>query len=208
MLKYILTENVTYEEYQRTKFNLIDILTAVGGLFNSVFLIGFAFTISFSYNLFLSSIIRQVYHFRAKFDVESISTKIKGDKDDASSTEGEDDDVDDTKDEPDEKKNRRLIYQGDSIKEEMLNDYQAKDKSTDLGRAMYPYTYEEKLYKTDRKKIKDSMKRTLGYKGKADFFHKTWDIIKHHVCLRSCTDRKKLRSNPKTRNSLFFEKGK
>ena len=52
-------------------------MTEIGGLFNSIYLIGFAFTISFSYNLFLSSIIRQVYHFRAKFEEEEKKPKKK-----------------------------------------------------------------------------------------------------------------------------------
>ena len=77
MLQYVFTENITYQEYKRFKYNLIDILTALGGLFNSIYLIGFAFTISFSYNLFLSSIIRKVYHFNARFESELKKKKKK-----------------------------------------------------------------------------------------------------------------------------------
>ena len=59
---------------------MIGILTELGGLFNSFYLLGFAFTISFSYNLFLSSIIRAIYHFHAKFDEEIKKPKKKGKK--------------------------------------------------------------------------------------------------------------------------------
>lgn len=77
LMRYTFTENTVYREYQRTKFNLIDILSELGGLFNSFYILGFAFTISFSYNLFLSSIIRVVYHFPARFDSEIKKKKKK-----------------------------------------------------------------------------------------------------------------------------------
>ena len=72
-------ENIVFQEYQRFKYNLIDIATAVGGLFNSFYLLGFGFTLAFSYKLFLSSIIRVLYHFPARFEKE-ISKKKKKDK--------------------------------------------------------------------------------------------------------------------------------
>ena len=76
LCRYVFSQSLVYQEYQRYKFNLIDILTELGGIFNSIFLIGFAFTISFSYNLYLSSIMRGVYHFPAKFKDE-MSKKSK-----------------------------------------------------------------------------------------------------------------------------------
>lgn len=76
-MRYVFTENTVYREYQRTKFNLIELFTELGGLFNSFYILGFAFTISFSYNLFLSSIIRIVYHFPARFDSELKKKKKK-----------------------------------------------------------------------------------------------------------------------------------
>lgn len=79
--RYVFTESLVYQEYQRFKFNLIDILSELGGLFNSIYLIGFAFTVSFSYNLYLSSLMRSIYHFPAKFESElSKSKKKKGKK--------------------------------------------------------------------------------------------------------------------------------
>ena len=59
-----------YKEYTRKKWNLVDVLTELGGLFNTFFLAGFGFTIAFSYNLMMSSLIRQLYFFRAKFPSE------------------------------------------------------------------------------------------------------------------------------------------
>ena len=73
---------------------------------------------------------------------------------------------------------------------------------------MEPYTFEENHYKKSRKRIMDSMKKTLGYTGKANFNHKTFDVLKHHVCLRVIGDRRKLRDHPKTRNALFWNKGR
>ena len=52
------------------------------------------------------------------------------------------------------------------------------------------------------------MKRSLGFTNSADFKHKTWDIIMHHVCLRAVNDRTRMRFNKSTRKNLFFEKGK
>lgn len=78
LLEYVFTENTVFTEYKRTKYNLIDILSELGGLFNSFYLLGFAFTVSFSYNLFISSIIRAVYHFSARFPEElKVSKKSK-----------------------------------------------------------------------------------------------------------------------------------
>ena len=77
LFKYSFTEDTVYSEYTRTKYNLLDILTELGGLFSSFFLIGNVFTISFSYNLFLSSIIRVIYHFPARFESELTDKEAK-----------------------------------------------------------------------------------------------------------------------------------
>ena len=75
LVEYVFSESNVFTEYKRTKYNLIDILSELGGLFNSFYLLGFAFTISFSYNLFLSSIIRAIYHFNARFPEELKKSK-------------------------------------------------------------------------------------------------------------------------------------
>ena len=80
-----------YSEYTRTKYNLLDILTELGGLFSSFFLIGNIFTISFSYNLFLSSIIRVIYHFPARFESELADKEAKKKKKKSAKKDGYDD---------------------------------------------------------------------------------------------------------------------
>ena len=51
------------------------------------------------------------------------------------------------------------------------------------------------------------MKKSLGFY-KAKFNHKTWDVLKHHLCLRVIADRRKLQNDPKKRNAHFWNKGK
>ena len=74
---------------------MIGILTELGGLFNSFYLLGFVFTISFSYNLFLSSIIRAIYHFNARFP-EEVKKKKKVAKKKTKKGDGDDDEDTDT----------------------------------------------------------------------------------------------------------------
>ena len=59
-----LYEGLTYKSYARTKMNFIAILTSVGALSSSFFIIGYGFTLMFSYNLMMSSLIRQLYWFK------------------------------------------------------------------------------------------------------------------------------------------------
>ena len=59
---------------------MIDVTVYVGGLYSSVYLIGFAFTISFSYNLMLSSLIRKLYFFRGRFPEEKAKREKKRSK--------------------------------------------------------------------------------------------------------------------------------
>lgn len=51
--------------------------TEIGGIFNSFYLLGLAFTLAFSYNLMMSSLIRQLYHFNARFPSEIKKDKKK-----------------------------------------------------------------------------------------------------------------------------------
>jgi len=76
MLQYIFNEASTYVEYSRTRYNLINVLTEVGSLYNPFYLAGYFFTSTFSYNLMMSSIISKLYAFNARFASE-ISTKNK-----------------------------------------------------------------------------------------------------------------------------------
>ena len=56
--------------YERRVYSLFDVFAALGGIYNSLFTIGFLFCAAFSYNLYLSSLIRKLYHFKARYDSE------------------------------------------------------------------------------------------------------------------------------------------
>ena len=77
LLEYRFLQNVIYTEYTRTKYNVFIVLAELGGIFNSLYLIGYAFTKSFSYNLMMSSLIRKLYLFNAKFPSEKKKQKSK-----------------------------------------------------------------------------------------------------------------------------------
>jgi uncharacterized membrane protein YciS (DUF1049 family) len=49
----------------------------LGGIYNSLFTLGFVFCAAFNYNLFLSSIISKLYHFKARFESEISNKKNK-----------------------------------------------------------------------------------------------------------------------------------
>jgi hypothetical protein len=64
--------------YERKYYDIFSVLSVAGGLYSSIFLIGFAFTIMFSYNLMMSSLIRRMYAFKPKFPSERTSKKKGG----------------------------------------------------------------------------------------------------------------------------------
>lgn len=64
-------------EFKRSRYNIIDVLSEVGSLYNSVYLGGYIFTMTFSYNLMMSSIIRKLYAFNARFASEIKEEKKK-----------------------------------------------------------------------------------------------------------------------------------
>lgn len=77
MLQYEFVEDSTYFEYNRTRYNVIDVLTEVGSLSNPFMAFGYFCSLTFSYNLMMSSIMSSLYSFEAKFDSE-----VKKDKKD------------------------------------------------------------------------------------------------------------------------------
>ena len=81
LLEFRLNQNVSYTVFTRTRYNILGVLSELGGIFNSFYLIGFGFTLLFSYNLMMSSLIRKMYIFRARFPSE-----IKKPKKDSQST--------------------------------------------------------------------------------------------------------------------------
>lgn len=63
-------EFVNFNTYTRTYYNIGTLLTTVGGLWTSLNGVGIGFNALFSYNLMMSSIIRKMYNFTAKYPEE------------------------------------------------------------------------------------------------------------------------------------------
>ena len=153
---------------------------------------------------------RSLYHFPAKFESE-ISKKSKK-KDKKKTTFAEETAFDDdTQDEGGLLGNSTIVDQQGSPKQgDDKDNYQTEENedNEELKTIMEPYSYEENHYKKSRHRIIESMRKTLGYVQKANFNHTTIDVLKHHICLRIIGDRRKLRDHPKTRNALFWNKGR
>ena len=49
----------------------------LGGIYNSLYTMGFVYCAAFNYNLFLSSIIAKLYHFKPRFKSEISNKKNK-----------------------------------------------------------------------------------------------------------------------------------
>ena len=64
-----------YTIYTRKLKTLVDVLSTLGGLWGSVYAIGLGFTLAFSYNLMMSSLIRQLYHFDPHPEEKGVSDK-------------------------------------------------------------------------------------------------------------------------------------
>ena len=58
LVNYKFQAAAVYKQYNRSVYNLLDVLTTIGGLFSSLSVIGMAMTKVLGYNLFLSSLIR------------------------------------------------------------------------------------------------------------------------------------------------------
>ena len=100
LLQYRFRESMLYIEYSRSYLKLSAVLSSLGGTYSSLYLIGYGFTVLFSYNLMLSSIIRQLYYFKPRFESEKPKKKDKKKKKEsepAKSTDLKSSDVDDEK---------------------------------------------------------------------------------------------------------------
>jgi hypothetical protein len=75
-LQYTFREGNFYSIYIRHYYDIFEVLAVSGGIYSSVFLIGYAFTMLFSYNLLMSSLIRKLYSFAPKFP-EEMKFKLK-----------------------------------------------------------------------------------------------------------------------------------
>lgn len=76
-MEYRFRENNNYITYTRTYYNIGTLLTTVGGLWTSLNGVGLGFNALFSYNLLMSSIIRKMYNFTAKYPDEREKQKKK-----------------------------------------------------------------------------------------------------------------------------------
>ena len=56
--------------FTRNVYSVYDIFAQIGGIWNSLMFIGLIFCAAFEYNLFLSSLIRKLFHFPARFEKE------------------------------------------------------------------------------------------------------------------------------------------
>lgn len=63
--------------YDRKVFSVIDVFAIIGGIYKSLTVVGFLFCAAFSYDLFISSLIRQLFHFKPRFPNEFQKKKDK-----------------------------------------------------------------------------------------------------------------------------------
>lgn len=174
--------SAVYKKYDRSVYNLLDVLTTIGGLFSSLSVIGASMTKVFGYNLFLSSLIRQLYHFKPRFENE-----IKAKKEKKPKKQDKVDDEEDQKPDDDD------------------SDEQDDDQTQAV---MNRYVKQLSMMKEGSERLFESMHKVLG-KVKVDFNFKTGGIIKMFACLRIIRKRDSLRKKSKeTRQVLFFLKGR
>lgn len=57
-MQYLFQEAYLYTIYQRKYYDIFEVLAVSGGIYSSIYLIGFGFTIAFSYNLMMTSLMR------------------------------------------------------------------------------------------------------------------------------------------------------
>lgn len=63
--------------FERRVTSIVDVLSFIGGIYKSLTILGFLFCAAFSYNLFMASLIRKLFHFKPKFPNESPKKKNK-----------------------------------------------------------------------------------------------------------------------------------
>ena len=180
LAEYKFSQDIVYKQYERQIYNLLNVITFLGGLFSSLSAIGSGFTAMFSYNLMISSLIRKLYHFKPRFDTEIKKKKIK-------------------------KKRKSKDTEEEQNKEKKEGHDQDDDP---MSLEMNKYTEKLSNMKESEQKIFDSMQNNLG-KGKVDFDFKSTNIISMMACFRHFRDRKFLReTSQSTRQVLFFLKGR
>ena len=182
LVEYQFREGNNYSVYQRKYYDIFSVLAVAGGIYSSVYLIGFAFTIMFSYNLLMSSLIRQLYTFKTKFDSElpKEKKKKKGVHDDETDGGGD---------------------TGTDYEKIGLYDDEKVRKAKELKAA------ELEKQKTGKDTMISTMVKGFGSKNAANFDMKTGTIIKHYICCRLIMGRQTLRNSPRMRTDYYFYQG-
>lgn len=183
LLEYQFREYPIYSKYSRTYVSIFDVMISVGGTWTSLSAIGLVFTLLFSYNLMMSSLIRKLYYFNAKYPGE---LKKK------------------------EKKEKPKKIESASITKEVItkvkNEEDEENATTQLMKKAYAEEQEAK--KTGKAKLKDSLKEAFGSaKKKAEFNYLTIGVLKYYCCCRILMKDETLRNKESYRNDLYFNRG-
>ena len=70
LMRYTFQASAQNTDYERKAFSVIDVFTIIGGIYKSMTIFGFLCCAAFSYDLFISSLIRQLFHFKPRFKNE------------------------------------------------------------------------------------------------------------------------------------------
>ena len=176
--------------YETKVFSIFDVFAQIGGIKNSLMAIGLTFCAMFEYNLFLSSMIRQLFHFPAKFDSERKDLMKKKKKGKHSSSSEED--------------SQKKIK--DSSQKQLLSNEKYHHKSY-ISEALIKDTKNSRDERFGVKAMKDEINTVIGRKFAANFNLKTLGILEGVIRCFICRKSSKLRHNAKKRQHMFFMKG-
>ena len=154
-IEYIFREGNQYTIYTRHYYDVFSVLTVCGGIWSSLYLIGFGFTIAFSYNLLMSSLIRRLYNFNIKFRSEFIKKK-KAKQDSSSSEENT---------------------------QNPLESYNSGDNDS-LAKAKQLYAAELEAQKTGKADLIRCLRDGFGESKAANFDMKTGSLLLHYILCR------------------------
>jgi hypothetical protein len=154
-------------------------MISVGGTWTSLSAIGLVFTLLFSYNLMMSSLIRKLYYFNAKFpgELKKNLTKIK------------------VSDEAQIKK---------EVVPKVKNEEDEESATAQLLKKAY--AEEEEAKRTGKVQLKGALKEAFG-KNRAKFDHLTIGVLKSYCCCRILMSNETLRKKENYRNDLYFRRG-
>eukprot|EP00347_Sterkiella_histriomuscorum_P022902 403336727 len=185
LIRINLVASVYTSIYESKIFTIFDVFAQIGGIYNSLFTLGFLFCAAFSYNLYLSSLIRKLYHFKARFFNEL--PKNKKDKKTKKKKQNQFS-INDSR--------RQSDYEGDHDGENYINN------QADVRDQI------EREHHLGVQEIKDEIRQVIGKANKASFNYRTMSILKALACCLIFRDRKTLRKDPGKRKVLYFLKGR